>query len=112
MSSIGQNAGPVPLAEAVAGLISLSDERDRYLERILRAELRGYLRGRADGFDAGYEQAERDMAAAWAEFARPMARSLVRGQGLQARRWALRGEPRTRATFGQPHPDDYRGGVA
>lgn len=24
-------------------------------------------------------------------------------------RWWLRGEPRTRATFGQPHPDDFPG---
>jgi hypothetical protein len=27
----------------------------------------------------------------------------------EARRWTLRGEPRTRATFGQPHQDDYPG---
>lgn len=26
-------------------------------------------------------------------------------------RWELRGEPRTRATFGQPHPDDFPGGL-
>jgi hypothetical protein len=27
----------------------------------------------------------------------------------EARRWTVRGEPRTRATFGQPHKDDYPG---
>ena len=27
----------------------------------------------------------------------------------EARRWTLRGEARTRATFGQPHKDDYPG---
>jgi hypothetical protein len=28
---------------------------------------------------------------------------------IEARRWTVRGEPRTRATFGQPHKDDYPG---
>jgi hypothetical protein len=26
-------------------------------------------------------------------------------------RWAVRGEPRNRATFGFPHPADFRGGL-
>jgi hypothetical protein len=26
-------------------------------------------------------------------------------------RWSVRGEPRTRATFGQPHPADFPGGL-
>lgn len=26
-------------------------------------------------------------------------------------RWSVRGEPRTRATFGQPHPGDFPGGL-
>lgn len=29
----------------------------------------------------------------------------------EARRWNVRGEPRTRATFGLPHPDDFQGGL-
>lgn len=28
---------------------------------------------------------------------------------LEVRRWNLRGSPRTRETFGQPHPDDFPG---
>lgn len=36
---------PVLLAEAVAALLQRSRERDVYLERILRAELRGYRAG-------------------------------------------------------------------
>jgi hypothetical protein len=31
---------------------------------------------------------------------------------IEARRWTVRGEPRTRATFGQPHKDDYPGRAA
>jgi hypothetical protein len=28
---------------------------------------------------------------------------------VEARRWAVRGDQRTRETFGLPHPDDFRG---
>jgi hypothetical protein len=31
---------------------------------------------------------------------------------IEVRRWTVRGEPRTRATFGQPHKDDYPGRAA
>lgn len=30
---------------------------------------------------------------------------------IEAVRWELRGEPRTRATFSQPHPADFPGGL-
>lgn len=29
----------------------------------------------------------------------------------EERMWSLRGEPRTRATFGLPHPQDFPGGL-
>jgi ribosome-binding ATPase YchF (GTP1/OBG family) len=28
---------------------------------------------------------------------------------MEARRWTVRGEPRTRSAFGEPHPDDFTG---
>ena len=30
---------------------------------------------------------------------------------IEERRWSLRGEPRTRATFADPHPRDFPGGM-
>jgi len=113
MSSIRQDAEPVPLAEALRELVlDHVDERGRDHERIRRAWREGWLTGHGIGYGAGYEQASRDMERNWSEMARPTARQLVRGHGLQDRRWRLRGETRTRQTFGQPHPDDYRGGAA
>jgi hypothetical protein len=45
---------PAPLAGAIAWVLELSDERDRYLARILAAERDGYARGYATGYDAGW----------------------------------------------------------
>jgi hypothetical protein len=69
----GSVSEAVPLAQAVADLIERSDERQLYLDRILAAGLRGYHRGHADGYLAGYEAAEADMAAAWHDVAYPVA---------------------------------------
>jgi hypothetical protein len=88
------SAGEVPPA---AVLLAVSDERDRWLLRVLRAEQRGFDRGREAGYLEGRqaEAAERD--AAWAEIAAPAARGPVTGR---------RGEPRTRLTFSRAHPAD------
>jgi hypothetical protein len=48
---------PAPTAEAVASLLALSDERDRYERRILAAW--------RDGYRAGYDQAVADEAIEW-----------------------------------------------
>jgi hypothetical protein len=66
--------------------------------------LRGYRYGCEHGFLAGYAEAEADMARRWHEHADPIARS---DPQLLRRSWSLRGEPRTRQTFGQGHRDDY-----
>jgi len=48
-----------------ADITELSDERDRWLRRVLAAELRGYDRGRAAGYDAGYRQGAADADSHW-----------------------------------------------
>lgn len=65
--------------------------------------------GRRDGFEAGhaagYVQAIAEVKAAEHQLVH-----LVRdGAKTETARWRLRGEHRTRATFGQPHKDDYPG---
>lgn len=72
---------------------------------MLRLHRAGWQDGFRIGFEAGRaaEGFERDEA--WREMARPVARS----GPLLAHRWMLRGEARTRQTFGQPHPADYPG---
>jgi hypothetical protein len=94
----------------VAGVLAQSDEADWWLRRLLAAERRAYDLGRQDGYREGRqaEAAERDQA--WNSWAAPLARRLADGVDLQARRWKLRGEPRTRETFGLPHPGDRHGG--
>jgi len=55
----------------------------------------------------GVEDAHREMTEAWHAIADPVAHGGPAHADLEARRWMLRGEPRTRATFGQPHRDDF-----
>jgi hypothetical protein len=97
----GQEAAGAGLIVPCQALLALSDERDAWLRRLLAAYREGYAHGREDGYQAGYvtgilarKHADRDV---------------YEGLQLEARRWELRGEQRTRATFGLPHPDDYPG---
>jgi hypothetical protein len=90
----------------VSDVLALSHERDMWLRRLLAAERAAYTRGHRDGWQDGYGAAERNMARLWSEHAGPIARSEPR---LLRRRWSLRGEPRSRETFGRPHRDDYPG---
>lgn len=86
-------------------LLALSGERDTWLRRLLAAE-RGAYRA---GYAAGRDDERRDADRAWA--ARPAARAAY-GPSLaevEAARWQLRGEQRTRATFGSPHQADFTG---
>jgi len=94
---------------ATNALLALSDERDLWFRRLLAAAWDGYRRGLADGIDLGrrLEGAERD--AAWNRIARPVARGGRSHAELERRRWAVRGEARTRETFSQPHPGDFTG---
>lgn len=95
-----------------ADVLALSDERDLWLRRVLVSWSAGLRLGRREGFVAGYAQAERDMARGWREVAGPVARGGPPYAELERRRWMLRGEPRTRQTFGWPHRDDHPGNDA
>jgi hypothetical protein len=109
MSSVRQAAESAPLRQAVAELVTLSDERDVWLRRVIDADASGYARGLAEGVALGRAIEAAESAAAWQRIARPIARSSGSHADLERRRWRLRGEDRTRATFGKPHPDDFKG---
>ena len=99
-------AEPVPLSAVLGGLLELSDERDSWIRQLIAAGQDGYVRGLADGVALGrrIEAAERDQA--WNEIARPISRI---DPAFMSRRWAVRGEPRTRETFSRAAPGDFRG---
>src|SRR5712664_2396009 len=93
-----------PQGEAAGQLLDLSDERDRQLQLRLDAWRSGwracetahaddYDQGYADGL-AGRKRRQHDAVAALQ---------------LYRRRWELRGEARTRQTFADPHPADFKG---
>jgi hypothetical protein len=64
----------------------------------------GYRVGAAGQFEAGYAAAVADVKAAEHGLA-----DHLRGLPAESVRWAVRGEPRIRVTFGRPHGDDYPG---
>jgi hypothetical protein len=88
-----------------ADVVALSDERDLWQRRLLEAQRAAYRAGYADG----RADAQRDADRAWA--ARPplIVRDDLTCEEIEARRWELRGEQRTRETFGRPHPADFTG---
>ena len=87
-------------------LLAISDERDAWLRRLVDAERAAYEAGYADG------RADERCAADRTWAAQPP--SKVPGgptfAELEAARYTVLGEQRTRETFGLPHPDDYPGG--
>ena len=91
-----------PAAQATGGLAALSDERTLWLHRLLDAEVAAERRGYERGIGDGYAQCAAEVKAA--EHA--IATGIRRACGPDDR-WQLRGEPRTRETFAEPHPDDY-----
>ena len=92
-----------------ADLLALSDERDVQLELRRRAYRDGWEAGHMTGVGDGRqaEAAERDRE--WNAIARPVARGGPAYAEIERKRWTVRGEQRTRETFGQPHPGDYLG---
>ncbi len=88
---------PVSLADAVTALLALSDERDAWLDRVLRAELRGYQAGRADGYADGYRRAIAEHKA--------IHRDLQAALRWEIRRWG----PGGRTRFADPRPGDFTG---
>jgi hypothetical protein len=63
-----------------------------------------------DAYQRGREDMAREYERDWAVIARPVARGGPAFAELELRRWGVRGEQRTRQTFGQPHAADYMGG--
>ena len=92
---------PVPLSEAIAELIALSDERDLWLRWLLAAQRQAYEAGTAGGFAEGWAECEWDHALSWHQLAGQVARS----GDLEHKRWG----PGGRARFGDPRPSDFPG---
>lgn len=97
------------LLQAVAELLDLSTERDLWLLRIRQAWRAAFDLGRQIGRREGRAEAEAEQARAWRTVAGPVAEGGTTYAELERRRWTVRGEQRTRETYGQPHPDDYPG---
>jgi hypothetical protein len=89
--------------------LTVSDERDLQLRLRLGACREAYRLGDEHGYWRGYEQAHADLEAGWREMASRVARGDSRSHAeLEAERWKVHGEPRTRDTYGLPHPADRR----
>jgi len=99
------------LAELRRLAVALVDATDHEAEIAYRLLLcrEAFDRGRDAGWAAGFEAAHREMAAAWNAAAAPIARGGLVHAEVEEKRWMLRGEPRTRGTFGRPHLDDFPG---
>jgi hypothetical protein len=97
---------PVAPPDADA-LLELSDERDRWLRRLLAAERAAYKRGVEAGIEIGRRLEADDLAAEWKRIAAPVARGVPLAE-LERRRWGLGGRER----FGDPRPDDFPGRTA
>lgn len=82
-------------------LLELSDLLDASLCLRLAAYREGYERGREAGYQVGYADGALDRKHAQQD--------LLKALQVHARRWELRGEPRARETFSQPHRDDFTG---
>ncbi len=89
----------VPIGQAVAGWLALSDERDQALARILDAERRGFARGVASMADE-YERGFADGILAY----KAAQHDLYRLVQLEMARWGG-----WREDFGRPRPGDFRG---
>lgn len=99
--SIGQDTDPVQFRDA---LLELSDERDTWLRRLLGAWADGW-RACAAALGDQYERGFADGVASIKRTDHQLVDALDRGRV----RWILRGQERTRDTFGQPHKDDFNG---
>jgi hypothetical protein len=107
-----QATDPVPLSDAVAELLSESDRRDLELQARIAWAAAEHERGRELGIEEGRRQALAEESAQRREAA-GLVQAATSGPTqaeLQRRRWMLRGEERTRETFADPHPDDYKDG--
>ena len=102
----GQMRQPAACAACTAGnLLALSDERDQWLARTYAAWREGYRAAELDHAPATTTPGTSTASSA----GKHAEHQAVEALRLYTRRWELRGEPRTRTTFGQPHPDDCPG---
>jgi flagellar biosynthesis chaperone FliJ len=84
-------------------ILSLSDERDQWLRRLDNAWRAGMAHGEAihaQDYDNGYAAAIADVKRTEQALYRVLRSARVR--------WVVRGQERTRLTFAQPHPRDYK----
>ena len=79
----------------------LVEAETRYLHQLARE---AYEAGHADGYRAGYRQADADQAARWNQAARAVTDGPARAE-LEERRWG----PGGRAHFADPRPGDFPG---
>jgi hypothetical protein len=98
-----------PQAPARIPLCAVRDGRPGVNAAELATEMAVRRAAWQDGFDVGFDAGRAAEAFARDQAWREMAEPVARCGRLLARRWELRGEPRTRATFSQPHPGDYLG---
>ena len=98
-------SAPVPLSQAIAEFLELSNERDAWSARLGEEYKLGYAIGHAAGFAAGREAEARERDRAWNAAARPIAAGGVTHDELEERRWG----PGGREHFGDPRPGDYQG---
>lgn len=91
-------------AAEVAAVLERSDERAVYDRRLLNNWRSGYAAAElahADDYERGYYDGVMSL-----KLAQHDAHRLTE---IEAGRWSLRGEPRTRQSFGKPHRDDFPG---
>ncbi len=89
---------------APSALLELSDERDTWLRRIDAAWREGFAAGSARQYSRGYAAAVADV-----KRAQHALYDHLRKLPADTERWSVRGEPRTRETYANPHPEDYQG---
>jgi hypothetical protein len=93
------------LAVKLAQLLDVAD--DTALRAAEHRET--YAAGWAAGYAAGAESEAQAQHASWRKLSARLAGPTF--AELEYRRWELRGEPRTRATFAAPHAGDYTPGA-
>lgn len=86
-------------------ILDRSDERDLWQRRLLDAQRAAYRAG----YNDGRADEQRDADRRWVATPPLTVRDDLTRDELEARRWTLRGEQRTRETFGLPHPADFTG---
>lgn len=94
---------------AVAELLAAQADPVTEIELRCQQVREAYEAGRAGGWREGYEHGARLLDTEWPAVIAPMLSGRPDHRELERRRWALRGEQRTRETFGDPHPDDFSG---